>query len=134
MSESPAVEFPGGAMRSKRRPLYHLVPKELMEAVADARVAGDRRYAPNNWQSGDREFFIDCLSHAIDHLMDCPWDEEESLETHLGHAATNIAFLLWALKRGKVCKADLQIAALIVGHAGLKFRCEPSSFQSEVTT
>lgn len=69
---------------------------ELMEAVARTREEGDRRYAPGNWMKGSREFFVDCLEHAIEYLMLCVWDEEEDIWTHLGHAATNIAFILWA--------------------------------------
>jgi hypothetical protein len=85
-----------------------------MEEVAATRTEGDRKYGPNNWMRGSREFFVDCLGHAIDHLMDCAWDEKEPLETHLGHAATNIGFILWALKRGIITKADLQNAAMFV--------------------
>src|SRR5215471_7836447 len=92
-SPDTGATFEGGTKRSGRRPAYHLVPKELMEAVADTRVEGDRKYAPGNWMKGDKEFFVDCLSHAIDHLMDCAWDDHEDLETHLGHAATNIGFI-----------------------------------------
>src|SRR5215467_13124792 len=68
---SPATEttFEGGTKRSGRKPPYHLVPVELMEAVAATRVDGDRRYAPGNWMQGSREFWVDCLGHAIEHLM-----------------------------------------------------------------
>jgi Domain of unknown function (DUF5664) len=108
------VAFEGGTKRSGRKPQYHLVPKELMAAVADTRVEGDRKYKPGNWMQGNKEFFVDCLGHAIEHLMECAWDDQEDLETHLGHAATNIAFLLWGLKRNKFTRTDLQNAALIV--------------------
>lgn len=108
------VEFAGGTKRSTRRPPYHLVPVELMEAVAWTRLEGDRKYEPGNWKNGDREFFADCMSHAIQHLMDAPWDEEEDLTTHLGHAATNIAFILWALKRGRITREDFQRIACLL--------------------
>jgi hypothetical protein len=108
------AEFSGGTKRSTRRPPYNLVPVELMEAVAWTRHEGDTKYGPNNWMAGDREFFADCLSHAIQHLMDASWDDTESLETHLGHAATNIGFILWALKRGKVTREVLQNIARLM--------------------
>src|SRR5215469_11959942 len=83
--------FEGGTKRSCRKPQYHLVPVELMEAVAKTRAEGDQKYAPGNWMQGSKEFFVDCLGHAIEHLMLCAWDDDD-LHTHLGHAATNIAF------------------------------------------
>jgi hypothetical protein len=100
-----------------RKPQHHLVPIELMAAVADTRVEGDVKYGVGNWMKGSKEFFVDCLGHAIEHLMLCAWDEEESIWTHLGHAATNIAFILWALKRGKVTRADFQNAATVASQA-----------------
>ena len=63
---------------------------------------------------GDREFFVDCLSHAIKHLIDAPWDNDEDFDTHLGHAATNIAFILWARRRGKISRSDYQNAATVL--------------------
>jgi hypothetical protein len=112
-SQDTGATFEGGTKRSGRKPQYHLVPKELMAAVADTRVEGDRKYAPGNWMQGNKEFFVDCLGHAIEHLVECAWDDQEDLETHLGHAATNIAFMLWGLKRNKFTRTDLQNAALI---------------------
>jgi hypothetical protein len=55
------------------------------------------------------------LSHAIQHLVDAPWEEgEEDFYTHMGHAACNIAFILGALKRGRVTPEDFRnIAALL---------------------
>jgi hypothetical protein len=113
-TSEPVATFDGGAKRSCRKPQYHLVMVELMEAVANTRAEGDRKYAPGNWMRGGKEFFVDCLAHAIGHLMECSWDEQEDFETHLGHAACNIGFILWALKRGMVTKRDFQRAAVIV--------------------
>jgi hypothetical protein len=64
---------------------------------------------------GDKEFFVDCLSHAIKHLIDAPWDNDEDFDTHLGHAACNIAFILWARRRGKISPEDYQNAAAVLG-------------------
>jgi hypothetical protein len=112
-SRDTVATFDGGTKRGGRKPAYHLVPIELMEAVARTREEGDRKYAPGNWMKGSKEFFVDCLGHAIEHLVLCVWDEEESLWTHLGHAATNIGFILWALARGKVSRRDFQRAAVV---------------------
>jgi hypothetical protein len=106
-----AAEFSGGARRCDRKPPFFLVPRELLEAVAWTRLEGDRKYEPGNWQTADREFFVDCLSHSIQHLMDAPWDDAEAFEMHLGHAACNIAFILWATRRGVVSREDFQQVA-----------------------
>jgi hypothetical protein len=111
-----SAQFTGGARRCDRKPPFFLVPRELLEAVARTRLEGDRKYGPGNWQQGDKEFFMDCLSHAIQHLMDAPWDDAEEFDTHLGHAACNIAFILWAKRRGLVDRDDFQqVARLLTG-------------------
>jgi hypothetical protein len=85
-----------------------------LEGVARTTEEGDRRYAPGNWMKGCKEFFVDCLGHAIEHFMLCAWDEEKDIWTHLSHTATNIAFILWALaSEGKVTGRDFQRAAVI---------------------
>jgi len=112
VSRSATVaEFDGGARRCDRKPPYFLVPRELLEAVAWTRLEGDRKYEPGNWKKGDREFFVDSLSHAIQHLLDAPWEESEDFDTHLAHAACNIAFILWAKRRGVVSVKDFQQVA-----------------------
>lgn len=114
-SPSDSLVTMGGAGRTGQRAPHFLVPKELMEAVAKTRLEGDKKYEPDNWKKGDKAFFVDCLSHAIEHLMDVPDVEtEETIEEHLGHAATNIAFILWALKRGKVTREDFHNASEIL--------------------
>jgi hypothetical protein len=112
-SRDNGATFEGGTKRSGRKPAYHLVMIELMEAVARTREEGDRKYKPGNWMKGSKEFFVDCLGHAIEHLVLCVWDEEEDLWTHLGHAATNIGFILWGMARGKVSRRDFQRAAVV---------------------
>lgn len=113
--EEEEVTAPSSAKRSTKKPLYHLVPIELLRAVAQTRAYGDRKYEPGNWKQGDAEFFIDCLSHAIEHLMRAGDPEDkDGVHKHLGHAACNIAFLLWALERKIVTPEDFATAALIV--------------------
>ena len=103
-----------GTIRAGKKPPFFLVPIELLEVVAETRVHGDLKYEPGNWMKGDKEFFVDCLSHAIQHLMDAPWDNDEDFDTHLGHAACNLAFILWAWRRGKISREDFQNAAAIL--------------------
>ncbi len=117
------VEFKGGGKRSSRKPPLSLCPIELVEAVAETRAEGDLKYDVGNWQKFEKEGWVDCLSHAIQHLLDMDkdmvWDsgeevENEAIEVHLGHAATNIAFILWALRRGKVSREDFQNIARVL--------------------
>ncbi len=94
--------------------MYHLVPIELLDAVAETRAHGDQKYAPGNWMNGDRAFFVDCLNHAIGHLYAAAdLTDQTDIVTHLGHAACNIAFDLWALKRGIIRREDFLRAAVI---------------------
>jgi hypothetical protein len=46
--------------------------------------------------------------------MDAPWEEAEDFDTHLAHAATNIAFILWAKRRGLVNREDFQQVARLL--------------------
>lgn len=114
MAEEQRVEFEGGTKRSERKAPLFLVPKELIQEVAWTRYEGDNKYEPGNWMKGSKEFFIDCLNHAIEHLQDAPFDETEDIYTHLGHSACNIGFILWALRRGIITREDFQNAALIL--------------------
>lgn len=104
----------GTALRASRMPPYHLVPIELLHAVAASRLRGDVTYAPGNWMHGDRLFFIDCINHTIEHLyraVDC--SDPEDIEVHFGNAATNIAFMLWALARGIIRRGEFMDFATI---------------------
>jgi hypothetical protein len=108
------VMFQGGTYRESRRPMYHLVPIELLQAVAQTRQHGDLKYEPGNWKKGDRAFFVDCVNHTIEHLWDTV--DPDSLTdpmVSLGHAATNIAFMLWALRRGVIERRDFERAAVL---------------------
>ena len=104
--------FSGGAKRHDRKPLVFLVPRELLDLVAETRMRAELKYGFGNWKLGDRLFFVDCLSHAIIHLMDAPSEAEgEDFRTHLAHAASNLAFIAWALDRGIVTVDDFRKAA-----------------------
>ena len=110
------VNFACGARRMSRKPMYHLVPIELMQAVADTRQHGDLKYAPGNWKRGDNVFFVDCVNHCIEHLWDATGtDSIEDIMVSLGHAATNIGFMLWALRRGIIERKDFERAAVLEG-------------------
>lgn len=105
--ENGMVSFEGGARRADRKPPLFLCPIELIEEVAKTRLEGDLKYEPGNWQSGDVEFFLGCNSHAITHLLEMvDTDNEEDILTHLGHAACNIAFMIWAVRRQKISRRD----------------------------
>ena len=101
-----------GKLRSSRKPMYHKVPIELMQAVAEACEHGDLKYEPGSWRRGEKAFFVDCLNHAIEHLFAAADNESsENVVDNLGHAAANIGFILHALRVGMITRADFHKAA-----------------------
>lgn len=121
------VAYSGGAKRGGRKLPLFLCPLELVEAVADTRLEGDLKYEPGNWTKGDAEFFLECNSHAIAHLFEATdTDHSEDILTHLGHAATNIAFMLWAIRRGVIRREDFRnYATFVKANAGRQASDKP---------
>ena len=82
------------------RPFANGSDRFANNVASHTRVEGDLKYGAGNWQQGSKEFFVDRLGHAIEHLVLCAWDDDD-LHTHLGHAATNIAF---TSSPGRTCR------------------------------
>lgn len=85
---------------------YHLIPPELLSAVADILDFGAKKYAPRNWEAGmdwSRVF------GALQRHMWAWWKGEkadpETGKSHLWHAACCIAFLV-AYEERKIGKDD----------------------------
>lgn len=106
MNKTPCEVFRGGARRSDRKPRFDLIPFEFLEEVADALTEGAAKYGPHNWKRGDAEFFRDAWSHAFVHLQ--KFKEGDTKEDHLAHLACNVAFLIWAVKKGVISQQDFE--------------------------
>ena len=96
--------FPGGARRTDRKLRFDLVPFEFLESVAEVLTRGAARYGPYNWKRGQKDFFLDAWNHAFVHLQ--KFKEGDRSEDHLAHLACNVAFLIWAVKKGVISQED----------------------------
>jgi dATP/dGTP diphosphohydrolase len=96
--------FTGGARRTDRKPRFDLIPIEFLEAVAAVLTRGAARYGPFNWKRGQKDFFLDAWNHAFVHLQ--KFKEGDRSEDHLAHLACNVAFLIWAVKKGIISLGD----------------------------
>lgn len=97
------VELDGGAKRSSKRPLYRLIPREPLEAMA-RRLEIGLKYGENNWQNGGPEFFQDAKNHAIHHLwlyLRGEVGDEQSVNANLDAALWNLMALSWWEDAGK---------------------------------
>jgi len=63
--------FGSGASSSGRKPRYDLIPTWALQRIAARFQMGAEKYGENNWQKGasDKEFTLDRLNHAIEHLL-----------------------------------------------------------------
>ena len=77
------------------KPRPTLVPASLVEAVAEVRAYGTRKYGdPENWRKVEPKRYEDALyRHWLAYLKGEEKDEESGLP-HLWHLATNAAFLI----------------------------------------
>src|SRR2546427_12296808 len=96
--------FTGGAQRTDRKSRFDLIPFEFLESVANVLTEGAARYGPFNWKRGRKDFFLDAWNHAFVHLQ--KFKEGDWSEHHLGHLACNVAFLIWAVKKGIISRED----------------------------
>src|SRR5439155_14372890 len=105
-SQHTVRRFPGGAGRTDRKPRFDLIPFEFLESIAEVLSAGAVKYGPYNWKRGRKDFFLDAWNHAFVHLQ--KFKEGDTSEDHLGHLACNVAFLVWAVKKGIISQDDFR--------------------------
>lgn len=79
------------------KPRYSLVPTELMKGTAEVLTFGAIKYATDSWQTVPeaRTRYLDALYRHLEAYRDGEKLDDDSNLSHLKHAATNIAFLLW---------------------------------------
>lgn len=84
------MKFDSGKLR------YSLVPPVAIEAMAKVLTYGAKKYKPNNWQKADDfDRYTDALYRHLEAWRNGQEFDEESGLSHLSHALTNIAFLIW---------------------------------------
>ncbi len=96
------VTYETGAKRGDLKPMYQLIPLAGLRRLAETLTEGHLKYDPSlfvqNWKLGNVDFFGGCFDHALEHLY--KFRAGETDEDHLGHAAANIFFLIWAQEEG----------------------------------
>lgn len=75
----------------------HLIPPEVLFALANVLTKGAQKYTPRNWELGMK--YSDVFSSLERHMWSWWHNEnggidEESGQTHLEHALCNLAFLI----------------------------------------
>lgn len=84
------MKFDSGKLR------YSLIPPVATEALAEVLTYGAKKYKPNNWQKAeDFSRYTDALYRHLEAWRSGQEFDEESGLSHLSHALTNVAFLIW---------------------------------------
>jgi hypothetical protein len=82
---------------------YDLIPKAALDAIAKTLKLGGDKYGVSNWRDNGGIPVANCINHCLQHVhaFISGDDSEETLETHIAHAATNLCFVLHFLSEGK---------------------------------
>lgn len=84
------MKFDAGKLR------YSLIPPEATKALASVLTYGAKKYKPNNWKRAeDTERYVDALYRHLESWRSGEKFDDESKLSHLSHALTNIAFLIY---------------------------------------
>lgn len=74
---------------------YDLIEPVMFEALVEVLTYGAEKYAPNNWKTVEPERYYSALMrHLVEYRKGRMLDPESNL-SHLWHALTNVAFLVW---------------------------------------
>jgi deoxycytidylate deaminase len=81
---------------------YDLIPVEATKGLAEVLTYGAKKYKPNNWQGvDDKARYTAALYRHLEAWRAGETVDEESGLSHLSHAITNIAFLLYFEEKQK---------------------------------
>jgi len=84
------MKFDAGKLR------YSLIPPKATKELAKVLTYGARKYKPNNWQKvEDKTRYVDALYRHLEAWRADEKIDSESGLSHLSHALTNIAFLIY---------------------------------------
>ena len=87
---------------------YHLIPWQVLHALAEVLTFGARRYSPNNWKylADAEERYEDAMwRHLVARKSGQKVDPDSGLP-HLWHAGTNLAFLIYFEAQSELTEGD----------------------------
>jgi len=76
--------------------MYHLIPPECLEAIAEVFTHGANKYGEGDWQKGlsSERLYSSLMRHVQESRKGVTIDPESKLR-HMAHAATNAIMMLW---------------------------------------
>ena len=83
------MKFDNGKLR------YGLIPPQATKALAEVLTYGAKKYKPDNWKQGEPDRYMDALYRHLEAYRSGELVDSESGLSHLSHAITNIAFLIY---------------------------------------
>ena len=81
----------GAVKHDNGKPELHFLSREMVEAVAEVRSFGAKKYSPNGWKAGFK--YSRSISAALRHIMAFNSGEDNDPESGLSHLAHAICCL-----------------------------------------
>lgn len=99
-SLGPGLKFDNDKLR------WDLLPLDVIEDAVKIITFGANKYSENNWQQLDGgldRYFAAMMRHLVEYRKGNMVDDESG-QSHLSHAITNLIFLMWIEKNKKQTK------------------------------
>lgn len=93
-----------GLKYDEGKPMLDLIPPEAIMAIGKVMTYGAMKYGPNNWQGVEPRRYVAALLRHLMAYQAGEMDDPESGMPHLWHVATNAAFLVTLMDRGRCAK------------------------------
>lgn len=93
-----AETFEGNSKRSEKRLRYDLIPREIIDGLAERFSIGSEKYGDNNWMSGGPLFIRETKNHLQHHYLAYLAGDKEDEKSHIEHLKAvlwNAGALLW---------------------------------------
>jgi hypothetical protein len=90
--------YEGGAQRSNRKLRYDLIPREIIDAIAERFTIGAAKYGDTNWLKGGNDFFQDARNHLTSHWLafqNGDLEDEKEVLDHLKAVLWNARIILY---------------------------------------
>lgn len=84
---------------TKGKAQWDLIPLDVLEPVVRAMMNGAEKYAPHDWQKGQKfsTIFNSLMRHLVDLQAGKDIDEDSGLPV-IGHVGANVVIMSWMLK------------------------------------